>query len=138
MGIIRDKSMEFAVRIVNLCKYLRKERHEYEICNQLLRSGTAVGALQREAEHAESMADFIHKFAIAQKECNETLFWLELLYKTDYLTSEQYNSLNDDARLLMALITRSIKTAKQSQLTSPYHSTTPTTLSLEKNSHENK
>lgn len=133
MGIIHDRSMEFAVRIVKLCRFLRAEKHEYEICTQLIRSGTAIGALQREAEHAESLPDFIHKFAIAQKECNETLYWLELLFRTDCLTEQQYDSLNDDARLLMGLITRSIKTAKQSQLTSPYHSTTSTTLP-----HENK
>ena len=128
MGIIHDRSMEFAVRIVKLCRFLRAEKHEYEICAQLIRSGTAIGALQREAEHAESLPDFIHKFAIAQKECNETLYWLELLFRTDCLTEQHYDSLNDDARLLMGLITRSIKTAKQSQLTSPYHSTTSTTL----------
>ncbi len=133
MGIIHDRSMEFAVRIVKLCRFLRAEKHEYEICAQLIRPGTAIGALQREAEHAESLPDFIHKFAIAQKECNETLYWLELLFRTDCLTEQQYDSLNDDARLLMGLITRSIKTAKQSQLTSPYHSTTSTTLP-----HENK
>lgn len=136
-GVIHDKSLDFAVRIVKLCRFLKTDMHEYEISKQLIRSGTAVGALQREAEHAESMADFIHKFAIAQKECNETLFWLEVLYKTDYLTVEQYDSLNDDARLLMGLITRSIKTAKKSQVTSPYHSTTSTTLS-QKDFDENK
>ncbi len=113
-GVIRDKSMAFAIRVVNLCRFLREEKREYEISKQLVRSGTAVGALQREAEHAESTLDFIHKFAIAQKECNETLFWLELLYKTDYLTLDQYESLNNDARFLMALITRTIKTVKQS------------------------
>lgn len=111
-GMIRDKSMAFAVRIVKLYKYLSEEKKEYVMCKQLLRSGTAIGALQREAENAESRLDFIHKFAIAQKECNETLFWLELLYKTDYLTVEQYESLNSDARFLMALITKTIKSTK--------------------------
>lgn len=136
-GVIHDKSLDFAVRIVKLCRFLKTDMHEFEISKQLIRSGTAVGALQREAEHAESMADFIHKFAIAQKECNETLFWLEVLYKSDNLTVEQYDSLNDDARLLMGLITRSIKTAKKSLVTSPYHFTTPTTLS-QKDFDENK
>ena len=110
--IIKDKSMDFAIRVVNLCKYLKKEKQEYERSKQLVRSGTAIGALQREAMHAESQADFIHKFAIAQKECNETLFWLELLYKTDYLTSDEYFSIIADAKLLMGIIPRSIKTAK--------------------------
>ena len=70
--IIKDKSMDVAIRVVNLCKYLKKEKQEYEISKQLVRLGTAIGALQREAMHAESQADFIHKFAIAQKECNIT------------------------------------------------------------------
>ena len=64
-GVIRDKSMAFAIRVVNLCRFLREEKREYEISKQLVRSGTAVGALRREAEHAESTLDFIHKFAIA-------------------------------------------------------------------------
>ena len=132
-GLIHDKSMDFAIRIVKLCRFLRTEKHEYEISSQLIRSGTAIGALQREAEHAESMPDFIHKFAIAQKECNETLYWLELLYRTGTMNKELYDSFDNDARLLMGLITRSIKTEKQAIVTSPYHSTTPTTLS-----HENK
>lgn len=110
--VIKEKSMAFAIRIVKLCNCLKKERQEYEIAKQLVRSGTAIGAIQREAMHAESLADFIHKFAIAQKECNETLFWLELLYKTDYLSLDEYFSISEDAKLLMGLITRSIKTAK--------------------------
>ncbi len=79
---------------------------------QLLRSGTAVGALYREAEQAESKADFIHKMAIAQKECNETLYWLELLKETDYLNNDQYTSINEDALTLIKLITSIIKTTK--------------------------
>lgn len=110
--VLKDKSMAFAIRIVKLCRFLKKEKQEFDISKQLVRSGTAIGALQREAVHAESQADFIHKFAIAPKECNETLFWLELLYKTDYLTLDEYFSISEDAKLLMGLITRSIKTAK--------------------------
>ncbi len=71
---IKDKSLNFAVRIVNLYKYLCDTKKEFVMSKQLLRSGTAIGALYREAEHAESDADFIHKMAIAQKECNETLY----------------------------------------------------------------
>lgn len=113
--VIGERSMAFAIRIVQLCKYLKSRKHEFEISKQLIRSGTAIGALQREAVHAESAADFIHKFAIAQKECNETLYWLELLYKTDYLTSDEYCSISQDAKFLLALITRSIKTVKNKQ-----------------------
>lgn len=79
---------------------------------QLLRAGTAIGALQREGEYAESKLDFIHKYAIAQKECNEALYWLELLYATTYLTLEEYNSIYSDAEELMKLLTASIRTAK--------------------------
>ena len=80
---------------------------------QLLKSGTSVGALIREAEHGESKADFIHKLAIAQKECNESLFWLELLERTDYITSEQFNSLFEDAVEIMKLTTSIILTTKK-------------------------
>lgn len=79
---------------------------------QLLRSGTAIGALYREAEQAESKADFIHKMAIAQKECNETIYWLELLNATEYLSNAEFESVNVDATELMKLITSIIKSTK--------------------------
>lgn len=79
---------------------------------QLLRSGTAIGALEREGEYAESKLDFIHKFAIAQKECGESLYWFELLYETSYLSEEEYNRIYRDAEELMKLLTASIRTAK--------------------------
>lgn len=110
-NILKEKSMTFAIRIVNLHKFLNEKR-AYSLSDQILRSGTAIGALQREAEHAESKADFIHKYSIAQKECNETLYWLELLFKSEYLSGKEYQSLFTDADELMKLITRSIKTAK--------------------------
>ena len=113
-GIVRDKSLQFAIRVVKLFKYLKRERKEFVMSNQILRSGTSIGAMIREAEFAESKSDFIHKLAIAQKECNETLYWLELLQNTDYLSKEVFDSLNYDAVELMKLITSSIKTAKKS------------------------
>ncbi len=103
--------MAFAIRVVRLNKYLN-EKKAYSMADQILRSGTAIGALQREAEHAESKPDFIHKYSIAQKECNETLFWLELLFKSDYISEAEYNSMYNDANELMKLITSSIKTVK--------------------------
>ena len=115
--IIRSKSLKFAIRVVNLYKYLKIERKEFVMSNQVLRSGTSVGAMIREAEFAESKSDFIHKLAIAQKECNETLYWLELLRNTDYLSKEMFESLNYDTVELMKLITSSIKTAKNSLTT---------------------
>lgn len=115
-NIIKEKSLAFAVRVVRLYQYLLSEKKEYVMSKQLLRSGTAIGALYREAEQAESKADFVHKMAIAQKECNETLYWLELLKETDYLISEQYDSINEDAISLIKLITSIIKTTKKSMV----------------------
>jgi four helix bundle protein len=113
-NILKIKSMNFAIRIVNVYKHLCQEKNEYVMSKQLLRSGTAIGALQREAEHAESKPDFIHKYAIAQKECNETIYWLELLYKTNFLTESEYNSIANDAAELIKIITSSLKTVKNS------------------------
>ena len=84
-NIIKNKSFAFAVRVVKLFQYLQTEKREFVLSKQLLRSGTSVGAMVREAEHSESKADFVHKLAIAQKEINETIYWLELLMATEYL-----------------------------------------------------
>jgi four helix bundle protein len=83
-NVVKHKSFLFAVRIVNLYKLLVNERKEFVLSKQLLRSGTSVGANVREAINAQSSADFIHKLAIAQKECDETLYWIELLKETEY------------------------------------------------------
>ncbi len=88
-NIIKEKSFLFALRVVNLYKYLC-EKKEFVLSKQLLRSGTAVGALVREAEHAESKKDFIHKMAIALKEANETEYWIELLKETNFLNNTEY------------------------------------------------
>lgn len=113
-SILEVKSFKFAVRIVNLYKYLCDEKKEFVMSKQVLRSGTSVGAMVREAEHSESKPDFIHKMAIAQKEINETIYWLELLNATQYLSLEMFNSLNNDAVEIIKMLTSSIKTAKQS------------------------
>lgn len=104
--------MDFAVRMVKLKNYLNKEKHEYNIADQIQRSGTAIGAMHREASYAESDSDFVHKLSIAQKECNETLFWLELLYKTEYIDQKLYDSLSADAQSIMRSLTSSIRTTK--------------------------
>ena len=80
---------------------------------QILKCGTSVGAMVREAEHSESKADFIHKMAIAQKEINETIYWLELLHVTEYISNQEFESINIDALELIKMITSSIKTAKK-------------------------
>ncbi len=92
-NIVKNKSFDFAVRFVNLSKYLVKEKQEYVLSKQILRSGAAIGALVRESEQAESKADFIHKLAIALKEANEIDYWLDLLHKTEYLEDPQHQSL---------------------------------------------
>jgi four helix bundle protein len=111
-SILKDKSLEFAIRVVNFYKYLCK-KNEYVISKQLLRSGTAIGALISEGYFAESKADFVHKYAIAQKECNETKYWLELLFRTNFITEAEYESLHKDATELMKMITASIVTIKK-------------------------
>ncbi|PZX20122.1 four helix bundle protein [Breznakibacter xylanolyticus] len=111
-NIVKNKSFAFAVRVVKLYKFLCEEKKEFVLSKQLLRSGTSVGAMVREAEHSESKADFIHKMAIAQKEINETLYWLELLKETEYITHQQFESINKDAIEIIKLITSIIKTTK--------------------------
>ncbi len=110
---LKDKSFLFAIRIVNLYKHLSENKREFIISKQIMRSGTAVGALYREAEHAESKQDFIHKLAIAQKECNETIYWLDLLKETDYLEEKEYTSIYKDCDELMALLVSIIKSTKR-------------------------
>lgn len=111
-NIVKNKSFAFAVRVVKLYKFLCEEKKEFVLSKQLLRSGTSIGAMVREAEHSESKADFIHKMAIAQKEINETLYWLELLKETEYITHQQFESINNDAIEIIKLITSIIKTTK--------------------------
>lgn len=111
-NIVKDKSFAFAVRIVNLRRHLIDSKKETVLSKQILHSGTSVGAMIREAEHAETKSDFKHKMAIAQKEINETIYWLELLHATDYISSEQFSSINNDAIELIKLITSILKTTK--------------------------
>ena len=111
-NIIKTKSFIFAIRIVKLYQYLCNNKKEFVLSKQLLRSGTSVGAMVREAEHAETKADFKHKMAIAQKEINETIYWLELLKETNYLTKKQFESIHNNAFEIISLITVIIKTTK--------------------------
>ena len=111
-NVVKEKSFSFAIRIVKLYQFLASDKKEYVLSKQLLRSGTSVGAMVREAEHGESKADFKHKMAIAQKEINETIYWLELLKETDYLSNEQFESINKDAIEIIKLVTSIIKSTK--------------------------
>ncbi len=108
-----DKSFLFAIRIVTIYKILTQEHKEYILSKQLLRSGTAIGALIREAQNAESKADFVHKLGIAQKECDETIYWIDLLNATDYLKESDYKLLNEGAKELLRILRSSIITTKQ-------------------------
>lgn len=112
-NIVKTKSFDFAIRIVKLYQYLCTDKKEFILSKQLLRSGTSIGAMIREAEHAESKNDFIHKFSIAQKEANEALYWLELLKATDYLNEKEFENINNDATSILKLITSILKTTKQ-------------------------
>lgn len=112
-SIIKDKSFAFAVRIVKLYKLLSETKREFVMSKQLLRSGTAIGALVREAQNAESKADFIHKLGMAQKECDETIYWLELLKETDYLAEKEFESINNEAIELLKMLRSAIITSKR-------------------------
>ncbi|CAN2046857.1 Four helix bundle protein [Candidatus Magnetomoraceae bacterium gMMP-1] len=112
-NIIKNKSFAFALRIVKMYKFLCDKKREYILSKQLLRSGTAVGALVCEAEHAESKADFIHKMAIAQKEANETDYWIELLYQSEYLDEKSYKSIVADVKELKKILSSIIITSKR-------------------------
>ena len=108
---LSEQSLNFAVHIINLVKQL-KEQRESIISNQIGRSGTSIGANIREAKYAHGKADFVSKMQIALKEANETGYWLELLYKTNYIGEEQYNALESECKSLRAMLVSSINTAK--------------------------
>lgn len=112
-GALQTKSFAFAIRIVNLYRLLTADKKEYVISKQLLRSGTAIGALVREAEQAESKPDFVHKLAIALKEANETEYWLELLHATQYLEAAAFISIQNDVVELLRLLTSIIISTKK-------------------------
>ncbi len=111
-NVIKIKSFTFSVKIVNLYKSIIGEKKEFVLSRQLLRFGTSIGAMVRESEQAESRADFIHKLSIALKEANETDYWLDLLKETNYISSLEYNELNEDLGEILKLLTSIIKTSK--------------------------
>jgi four helix bundle protein len=111
-GPLWNKSFAFALRVVQLARYLQREQREFVLSKQVLRSGTAIGALVREAEHAESKADFAHKMNIALKEANETLYWLELLHQAEYINNQSFESIRNDSEGLVRLLVSIVKTTK--------------------------
>src|SRR4030095_12024521 len=111
-NITATKAVGFAIKIIGLYKILVEEKREYVMSKQLLRSGTSIGALIREAEHAESKADFLHKMNIALKEANETCYWLLLLSRGGYINESIFNQYNNDCLELIKLLASTVKTTK--------------------------
>ncbi len=114
-NLIHDLSKTFAVRIVRLSQFLQDKHHEYVLSRQILKSGTSIGANVRESRNAQSKADFINKLNIALKESDETDYWLELLFLTDYLNQELYDSLVSDNKYITAVLTNIIKSCKNAE-----------------------
>ena len=111
--VIPNLSLDFALRIVNVYKYLCDVKNEYVMSKQLLRCGTSIGANIAESEHAQSTADFISKLYIALKEANETKYWLILLSKAEYLNEKEYESLIKDLRIIIGTLVNTIKKTKE-------------------------
>jgi len=111
-SILREKSFAFALRAIKLSKYLQATHKEYILSKQIMRSGTSIGALVREAQYAQSKADFLHKLTIALKEANETEYWLLLLVKSDYIDKKMFDSILPDIKELLKLLISSTKTVK--------------------------
>ncbi len=111
-SIMRDKSKEFAKRIVNICRQMKETHKESVLINQLLRSGTSIGANIHEAQYAQSTKDFINKLEVAQKECYETEYWLELLYETECISEEEYKQLQNSCGMIRRMLISSLKTIK--------------------------
>ena len=103
-NVIVDKSKAFAIRIINMHKYLNKEKKEYILSKQIMRSGTSIGANVKEASRAFSKPDFYTKMGIALKEASETEYWLELLHETGYLTNMQFDSMNADCQEILKIL----------------------------------
>lgn len=113
-NVVADKSYAFALRIIKLYKFLTSEQKEYVLSKQILRSGTSVGALIKEAEHAQSKADFLNKMNIALKEANETEYWLMLLKDSEYIDEKSYESLFSSNQELLKLLVSIVKSTKNS------------------------
>ena len=114
-NVVVEKSFDFAVRIVNLYKYLCETKNEYVLSQQLLRSGTSVGANISESQNAQSNSDFVSKLSIARKELSETEYWLKLLYRTEYINNKEYDSIFSQADELYKILCSIIITSEKKQ-----------------------
>lgn len=109
---LKDKSYAFAIRVVTLSRLLQQERKEFVLSKQVLRCGTAIGALIREAEFAQSRADFVSKMSIALKEANETEYWLSLFKDTGTINDDQFSDMHPGCRELIAMLVATVRTSK--------------------------
>ena len=114
-SVLAKKSKTFAIRIINLYKHLCSEKREFGLSKQILKSGTSIGANIREAKFAQSRNDYISKFSISLKESNETLYWLELLGETEYITIKEYESLYNDCLEILKMLQSTIITLKSNK-----------------------
>jgi len=112
-NVLKEKSFALALRIIKLYKFLIENKKEYVLSKQILRSGTSVGAMIREAQNAESKMDFVHKLAIAQKECDESIYWMELLVQSNYISKESFESVSAEAEQVLKMIKSAILTTKR-------------------------
>ena len=115
-SILRDKSKDFAKQIVILCRDIKQNHHDSVLTNQLLRSGTSIGANIHEAQYAQGTKDFISKFEISLKEVYETEYWLELLFETGYISEETYKAIQNDCGAIRRMLISSIKTIKEKSI----------------------
>ena len=111
--MIRQKSLDFAVRIVNFYKYLCLDKKEFVLSKQILRSGTSIGANVRESKNTQTDPDYLTKMNIALKEADETQYWLEVLFRSEIITEQEYNSLNEDLKELIAILVSIVKKLKE-------------------------
>ncbi len=114
-NILIDKSIDFAARIIKLCKFLEDSKKEHIISKQIVRSGTSIGANINEAQYGNSKADFVSKLHISLKETAETEYWLRLLFKSDYIDNKMFDSLLNDCLELKKILISSINTAKSNK-----------------------
>lgn len=114
-NIIKNKSYDFALRIIKLYKYLKLDKNEYVLANQILRSGTSIGANIEEAIGGQSKKDFFAKICISYKECRETEYWLRLLHDSEFIETKHFNSIHEDCKELLNLLS-SIKISTQKTL----------------------
>ncbi len=111
-NVVMTKSYSFAVRVINLYRFLSTDQKEYVLSKQVLRSGTAIGALIMESEHAQSKADFLNKMNVALKEANETKYWLMLLKDTKYISDGEFDSMHTDCAEILKLLASIVKSTK--------------------------